>query len=166
MNEHVVVREVAGADHVDILSNIDPARAMGLIVSYLMTKPAFARQPFGYWARIIAGQINRGHYRIAVKSGRVRGFLGWALTSQDQAEIWLAGGQAPKDADCRDGEALLINAWAADGGDINRSLLDAMRQSGQAQKKVYFKRYYADGRIRPGRLDVNSQVAAHLLKRA
>ena len=37
-----------------------------------MTKPAFARQRFGDWSRILVGQINRKHYYLAVDSARIR----------------------------------------------------------------------------------------------
>lgn len=147
---------------VQVLGSLEPARAMGLVVSHLMTKPAFARQPFGLWSRILAGQINRGHYRVAVQQARVRGFLGWALTDTQRAERWLAGGPGPTDAESRDGDILLINAWSADNAQVNRALLEALRACGRMQSKVYFKRYYGDGRVRPGRLDVNKFVASHL----
>ena len=40
--------------------------ALGLAVSHLMTKPAFANLKFGEWSRILVGQINRGHYCFAL----------------------------------------------------------------------------------------------------
>ena len=36
--------------------------ALGVAVSYLMAKPAFARLGFGHWAGVLTGQINRDHY--------------------------------------------------------------------------------------------------------
>ena len=42
-----------------------PLMALGLAVNYLMTKPAFANLRFGEWARVLIGQINRGHYAFA-----------------------------------------------------------------------------------------------------
>jgi hypothetical protein len=38
-----------------------PAIALGLAVSHLMTKPAFAHEEFGSWSRVLVGQVNRGH---------------------------------------------------------------------------------------------------------
>lgn len=67
---------------------VHPARALGLAVNYLITKPAFAKLPFGLWSRILVGQINRGHYLLALDRNKLVGFLGWALTKGD---IWLAG---------------------------------------------------------------------------
>jgi len=40
----------------------DRYAALGLAVSHLMTKPAFARLPFGHWSRVLTGAINRGEY--------------------------------------------------------------------------------------------------------
>jgi hypothetical protein len=37
----------------------NPYVALGLAVSHLMTKPAFATLRFGEWSRILVGQINR-----------------------------------------------------------------------------------------------------------
>ena len=63
-----------------------PTTALGLAVSYLMTKPAFANLKFGEWSRVLVGQINRGHYCFALGSeNRVHGFAGWALTTRSGA---------------------------------------------------------------------------------
>jgi hypothetical protein len=42
----------------------DPARALGVAASYLMSKPAFARLPFGHWARVLIGHINHRQRRF------------------------------------------------------------------------------------------------------
>src|ERR687895_2649646 len=69
-----------------------PAAALGLAVSHLMTKPAFAKLQFGDWSRILVGQINRRHYCFAVDAaGQVQGFMGWALTSEENAKGWAEG---------------------------------------------------------------------------
>ncbi|MBW8726656.1 MAG: hypothetical protein JF625_16085 [Inquilinus limosus] len=136
--------------------------ALGLAVSHLMTKPAFAALTFGNWSRVLVGQINRGHYHFVVdESGRVAGFLGWAETSEQGAESWLAGRDLP-DAAARDGDCMVINAWAADDAAVNHLLLAAARRAGQGKRLVYFKRHYKDGRTRPMRLSVNGFVAGHL----
>ena len=56
-----------------------PAVPLGLAVNHLMTKPAFAGCAFGEWSRILAGQINRGHYCFVVDRKIILGFAGWAL---------------------------------------------------------------------------------------
>src|SRR6476661_7178952 len=69
-----------------------PSAALGLAVSHLMVKPAFASLKFGDWSRILVGQINRGHYRFAIDAdNRVQGFMGWALASREHAEAWVEG---------------------------------------------------------------------------
>ncbi|KQP15445.1 hypothetical protein ASF26_17130 [Methylobacterium sp. Leaf93] len=54
-----------------------PAVSLGLAVSYLMLKPAFANLRFCEWSRILVGQIDRGHYCFAIDdTGQVQGFVG------------------------------------------------------------------------------------------
>jgi hemolysin-activating ACP:hemolysin acyltransferase len=138
------------------------ALALGLAVSHLMTKPAFAALAFGSWSRVLVGQINRGHYHfVADEAGRVVGFLGWAVTSEQGAESWLAGRGIGQVA-ARDGDCMVINAWAADDAAVNHLLLATARRAGQDKRLVYFKRHYRDGRTRPMRLAVNDFVEGHL----
>jgi hemolysin-activating ACP:hemolysin acyltransferase len=60
--------------------------ALGMAVSHLMTKPAFANLRFGDWSRILTGQINRKHYYFAIDSkNQIQGFVGWALASKENA---------------------------------------------------------------------------------
>jgi hemolysin-activating ACP:hemolysin acyltransferase len=149
-------------NHTKLLTGIDPARSLGLAVSYLMAKPAFAKLPFGYWSRVLVGQINRGHYLIAQRDQRVVGFLGWALTSREKAELWLSGKGDLSFKDSQAGEILLINAWAAENNDVTQLMLERLREIGQPQAQVYYKRFYPDGRMRPCRLAVNKFVDAHI----
>jgi hypothetical protein len=60
----------------------DPARAIGTAVSYLMSKPAFARLPFGHWARVLISQINRRHYLFVSRGKIIVGFFGWGHYSR------------------------------------------------------------------------------------
>lgn len=150
------------ASKIRLLTGINPAQALGFAVSYLMTKPAFARLPFGHWSRILVGQINRGHYLIASDDGHIAGFLGWALTTREKGEIWLAEQGELSFEDSKAGEILLINAWASESNEVTHLLLERLREIGRAQKMVYFKRHYPDGRTRPGRLSVNTFVDAHI----
>jgi hemolysin-activating ACP:hemolysin acyltransferase len=136
--------------------------ALGLAVSYLMSKPAFARQPFGHWSGVLAGQINRGHYLFAVENGKVVGFLGWSLATERQAEAWLAGRAAPPSEESRAGEVMLINAWQADSKRAVRFLLHQARLVGRDCAAVYAKRYRPDGSFRPVRLAVNAAVPSHI----
>jgi hemolysin-activating ACP:hemolysin acyltransferase len=91
----------------------DPARALGTAVSYLMSKPAFARLPFGHWARVLIGQINRPHYLFVARGKTLVGFAGWAFTTRDKAESWIAGVSDPSIEDSKEGEIIVINAWEA-----------------------------------------------------
>jgi hemolysin-activating ACP:hemolysin acyltransferase len=139
--------------------------ALGLAVSHLMTKPAFAKLRFGDWSRILTGQINRKHYCFAIDgNNQVQGFLGWALTSKEKAEAWVEGRGAVSFDDSRDGDCVILNAWAASTPEANRFLLAQARRIIDGKDTVYFKRHYKDGSTRPVRLRVNDFVARHLAR--
>ena len=140
-----------------------PFVALGLAVNHLMTKPAFANRRFGDWSRILVGQINRKHYCFAVDgNNQIQGFMGWALTSKENAEAWVEGRGALSFADSLDGDCVVFNAWAANTGKVNRFLLGEARKVIEGKDTVYFKRFYKDGSVRPARLRVNHFVAQHL----
>jgi hemolysin-activating ACP:hemolysin acyltransferase len=141
----------------------NPVFALGLAVRYLITKPAFAQLPFGHWSRILIGQINRGHYRFVVDdANRVQGFLGWALANKQNAVAWLEGRRGLSDAEAKEGDSLIINVWSSNNSHANRLMLAEIRRIGKDKDTVYFKRHYADGAIRPGRIKVNEFVGHHL----
>jgi hemolysin-activating ACP:hemolysin acyltransferase len=101
----------------------NPYVALGVAVNHLMGKPAFANLRFGDWSRALVGQINREHYYFAIdEKNQVQGFLGWALTTGDKAEAWLTGRDALSYDDSRDGDCLIINAWAASSPEVGRLL--------------------------------------------
>ena len=140
----------------------DPYIALGLAVSHLMTKPAFAKLRFGDWSRILTGQINRKHYYFAVDSkNQIQGFMGWAVTSKEKAEAWVEGRGGLSFEDSRAGDCLIFNAWAASTPEANRFLVSQAREIMEGKDTVYFKRHYKDGSTRPVRLRVNDFVAQH-----
>ena len=143
----------------------NPAIALGLAVSHLMTKPAFANLKFGDWSRILVGQINRRHYYFAVDSNnQIVGFMGWALTSKDKAEAWVEGRRALTYEDSKEGDCLVFNAWSANTTRVHRFLVDEGRKIIQDKEIIYFKRHYKDGSTRPVRLTVNDFVSGHIEK--
>jgi hemolysin-activating ACP:hemolysin acyltransferase len=140
----------------------NPATALGLAVSHLMTRTPFAQMPMGPWCRILVGQINRGHYQLVLdRRNRVTGFLGWAIAGEAEAEAWLRG-RAMSDAVGAAGDCIVFNAWAAEDAAVNRCVLGAARVAMQGLRMIYSKRYYRDGRIRPLRLAVNDFVERHI----
>jgi hemolysin-activating ACP:hemolysin acyltransferase len=150
-----------------IFKPANAAAALGLAVSHLMTKPAFAKLQFGDWSRILVGQINRGHYCFAVDAGnQVVGFMGWALASREHAEGWVEGTRGLSFEDSKSGDCMIINAWAADNNTVTRFLLGEARRIGKGKSTVYFKRHYKDGTTRPARVPVNSHVASHIERNA
>ena len=74
-DETATQRERPSARRLVQIQADNPYVALGLAVSHLMV-----------------GQINRKHYCFAMDDKNVvQGFLGWALTTEDKAEAWLAG---------------------------------------------------------------------------
>ena len=145
----------------------NPQFALGLAVSHLMTKPAFANLKFGEWSRILVGQINRRHYAFAVDPARsVVGFAGWALTTRDKAEGWVEGRRPLNYEDSLAGECLVFNCWAADNFSVHRFMVDEARKLIADKETLYFKRYYRDGTSRPVRLNVNEFVDDHIERKA
>jgi hemolysin-activating ACP:hemolysin acyltransferase len=141
----------------------NPYVALGLAVSHLMTKPAFANLRFGDWSRILTGQINRRHYYFAVDgNNQIQGFMGWALASKEKAEAWVEGRGALSFGDSLDGDCMIFNTWAASTPEANRFLVSLAREIVDGKDTVYFKRHYKDGSTRPGRVRVNDFVARHL----
>src|SRR5438445_4569741 len=93
-----------------IVKPANAAAALGLAVSHLMVKPAFANLKFGDWSRILVGQINRGHYRFAIDAeNRVQGFMGWALASHEHAEAWADGRRGLSFEDSQQGDCIVFN---------------------------------------------------------
>ena len=135
-----------------------PAMALGLAVNHLMSKPAFARLAFGEWSRILVGQINRGHYYFVVDDkNQIQGFAGWGLTSRDKAEAWLNGSRPLSYEDCLEGDHCVCNVWSANTNQVHRWMTREARRiwTEGKLKTIYFKRYYADGRVRATCFSVN-----------
>ena len=140
------------------------ATALGLAVEHLMTKPAFARLPFGHWARILTGQIRRGQYFFVAEPKKIVGFCGWALASEAEAEAWIMGSAAAARITGEAGDCIVLNAWSADTPEAHRVLLDELRVRGRGKGVLYAKREYKDGRTRPLRLKLDGAVDSHAEK--
>ena len=136
--------------------------ALGRAVSYMMTKPAFARVPFGHWSKTLTGQINRGHYFFVYEGRRIVGFLGWAFVPEAKAVAWAEGRAEISYEDSVNGDCIVINAWSADTPGVNRFIVERLREIGRHGKRLFAKRFYKDGRTRPVYLDVNDFVASHI----
>ena len=144
-----------------------PRAALGLAVSHLMVKPAFASLKFGDWSRILVGQINRGHYRFAIDAdNRVQAFMGWALASREHAEAWVEGQRGLSFEDSQHGDCIVFNAWSANSNAVTRFMLVEARRIASGKSAVYFKRHYKDGTTRPARVAVNAFVDSHIERSA
>jgi len=145
----------------------NPANSLGLAVEYLRKKPAFARLAFGEWSQVLVGQINRGHYYFIVdQHQRIHGFFGWALTQEHLAEEWVEGRSGLRDEQCRTGDCVIFNAWAAESQRVHRFMVDTGRRIIEGKRTLYFKRHYPDGRTRPVRLAATDFVTSHLMRAA
>jgi hemolysin-activating ACP:hemolysin acyltransferase len=144
----------------------NPYQALGMAVAFLMADPAFQELQFGHWARVLAGQVRRGHYLFVVHRDRVVGFAGWSLTDHDRAEAWLAGRGELAFEDSQAGDCVILNVWKATTPAANRLLVDAFRRMFRHKEALYYKRFYADGRRRRARLRVNEAVDAHIADRS
>src|SRR5690606_4370588 len=89
-------------------------------------------------------------------------FMGWAVTTENNAEAWVEGRRGFTDEESNAGNCLVFNAWSASNDKVNRFLLRAARKVMQDKEAVYFKRFYKDGSVRPGRLQVNDFVDCHI----
>lgn len=138
----------------------DRLAAFGRAVGHLMTRPAFAGAPFGHVARALAGQVNRGHYAFAERGGATVGFAGWALVDEGVAEGWLAGTRGFDDNEATRGDCVVVNFWQADTPEVSRFLVARLIAAHPDKRRLYAKRHYADGRIRPLRLDLAARTAA------
>lgn len=136
--------------------------ALGMAVSYLMNKPAFAKQPFGIWSKVLVGQLNRGHFLFIIKGGQIVGFAGWSVTNKRRAEDWITEKADIPYEESNEGDCFVFNAWAGDSFRAHRFLLDKMRPVFASCEMIYYKRAYKDGRNRPVRLTVNEFVASHI----
>lgn len=135
------------------LKPADPATALGMAVEFLMQQPVFARLPFGEWAQVLVGQVNRGHFFFAVdEQRRVHGMFGWALTSEATAEAWVTGRGDLRNEDCRDGDCVIINVLATDSPDADRVLAEEGIKALAGKRLFFAKRYYRNGRTRPVRM--------------
>ncbi|WP_424933881.1 hypothetical protein [Amaricoccus macauensis] len=144
----------ANASRLTLATRMRPEAAMGLATARLMVHPAFARAPFGHIARALAGQVNRGHYAFAMRSGQPVGFVGYGLVSEAVGEGWLAGNRAIGTAEAVGGDCLLLNFWQADDAEVGAFLRSALRMTLPAIRRIYAKRHYPDGRTRPVRLEL------------
>lgn len=142
----------------------NPYAALGRISTYLMHKPSFAKLLFGAWMRTMIGQINRGHYFLVVDADKAVGFAGWALADEARAKAWASGGGDIDSKDCRTGDCMVINAWAADNDAVNMFIRRELRRRGLGLKAAYAKRFYEDGRVRPLRLGTTEAMASHVDK--
>lgn len=137
-----------------LVTGLPPMTAFGRAVGHLMTRTPFADAPFGHIARGLAGQVNRGHYAFACRGEAIVGFAGWAFTTEARAEAWLAHERDFTSQAAREGDCCMVNFWQAESPEVTRFLLAFLMSAFPDKRRVYAKRQYPDGRVRPLRLDL------------
>ncbi|MEE7474794.1 toxin-activating lysine-acyltransferase [Methylorubrum populi] len=138
---------------------------MGVATRLMMSHPAFARQPFGEWARVLDGQARRGHQVFVLDaSHNAVGFFGYALTTEEAGMAWAAGKRSPSYEECLDGDCLIFNAWIAPNSEVLRFMWAAFRRLARGKKAVFYKRFYDDGSVRPGRLTITDAIVGHIAR--
>lgn len=143
----------------------DPNTAVGVAARLMMSHPAFARQPFGEWARVLDGQARRGHQVFVLDANHnAVGFFGYALTTEEAGRAWAAGERTPSYEECLVGDCLIFNAWIAPDAKVLRFMWAAFRRLARGKKAVFYKRFYDDGSVRPGRLAITDAVAGHVAR--
>jgi hemolysin-activating ACP:hemolysin acyltransferase len=162
-----IVAKPAAEQTLRLFQPNSPAAALGLAVSHLMTKPAFAKLQFGDWSRILVGQINRKHFCFVVDgAGQVQGFMGWALASEEHAQGWADGRRALTFEDSRDGDCVVVNAFSANSTRVTRFLVEEARRVFKDKTTLHFKRHYQDGTTRIARVAINEFIGGHIERSA
>ena len=133
----------------------NPVMGMGRAVGHLMTFPEFAAMRFGNLSRLIAGQVNRKHYFFLLQEQKIVGYCGWALTSIEDADAWLDENRPVSFVAGMEGPCCVINIWQASTPGANRAIARILRTTLSDQTHLYARRFYADGRVRRVRLNVN-----------
>lgn len=141
-----------------LITGIDRFAAFGRAVGHLMTRPAFATAPFGHIARALAGQVNRGHYAFVHQGEAIVGFAGWAHVAEPVAEAWIAGERGFADNEAIGGDCVVLNFWQADRPEVSRFLVTCLIAAHADKRRLYAKRHYPDGRIRPLRLTLATRA--------
>jgi hemolysin-activating ACP:hemolysin acyltransferase len=144
----------------DLVRDRNPHAAFGKAVMIAMRQPVFARLPFGQIATILAGQINRDHYFLVTRDGRITGFLGWAYTTPEGGERWLVEDDTSLIGDGRAGDTVVLNVWISDGADMTAFSMRHLRRLWSDKRQLLARRIYPDGTVRPVRL-TNARRPAH-----
>lgn len=127
----------------------DPHAAAGQAMVLMARHPEFGDLSFRQMASLIIGQVNRKHYRFVLRGGAPVGFVGWALCSEAAGRRWLLHNDASAVGDGRQGDCVVLNHWLADGPEMNAFIIAQMLQILPAQRLLFARRRYADGRTRP-----------------
>lgn len=146
------------------LANItDPNAAIGAAARLMMNHRAFAERGFGEWMQVLDGQARRGHQVFVLDAAdRLVGFFGYAISPDAIAAEWAEGRYSPNDAECRAGDSLIFNAWIAEDRAVLDFMWNAFRRLARGKTAAYFKRFYPNGKTRPGRLKITAAVEGHI----
>ena len=142
----------------------NPAGALGRAVSYLMTKPAFAKLQFGDWSRIWWGRSTAGTSASwLTEPARCR--ASWA--GRSPARNMPKPGRGPPRPDVRGQPARRLHGGQRVRGEfdaVTRFLIAESRRIARDKTTIYFKRHYNDGKARAARVPINAFVGNHIAR--
>lgn len=85
-----------------------PESACTAGLTFLAAREPFQSMPLGSVVNTVSAAIHRGHYVLAVDSGRVVGFVVWAVTDAVTAQRWFAGEATPSFEGRSDGDTVVL----------------------------------------------------------
>ena len=137
-----------------LVTGLAPLTAFARAVGHLMTRPAFANAPFGHIARALAGQVNRGHYAFVHRARRSSASSAGRWSRNPLPRPGSRARAASPSAEARGGRLHPPELLAGRQPRRHRALIEFLAAKFPDKRRLYAKRHYPDGRIRPLRLDL------------
>ena len=121
---------------------------LGAVLDLISRSPPFAEFRLGRIATAVRRQLSSGHNLGAVDpSGNLVGYVGWAMTTEALAKLWVEGKGQLKIVDSADAAALTVVASIEPMA--TRQLIRAAREK-NPNRRIFFKRG-DDSRLAAGR---------------
>lgn len=126
-------------------------------ITFLAARDPFRAMPLGPIAESVSGAVKRGHYILAVETGRVVGLTCWALCDHAMAAAWTAGGPVPDYAQTLAGDTVVLMLG---GGDHPRVALQGVRHiAGLYPGRRYFMNRFGRKGTQAGRFPMPARAS-------
>ncbi len=117
--------------------------ALGTALEFISRFPPFSDFGLGSTVNAVGFQLRQSSHLIAVRDDRIVGYLGWVVTTEEVALDWLRfGNLLTPDLG---GDCVVPTIFAVEERSTIRPLLNHAREV-LVLNKVYWQRYFADGR--------------------